>query len=192
MKQSFFILLLSFSVIIFANTIEKEAKDGNPQAQYLYAKSILDKNPKEANKFFLIAVFQDHQESVQHLVKNDSIIFSEFINQSNTSAILKENTKLIPKEILKKIRDQGNQGNLEMQYLMWSLYVNDRGVSKAEAYTWLKQAAGNNNPQALFRLGLLYYYGYIVPLERDKGIKLIKQASEIGLELASIFLERSK
>ena len=192
MKQSFFILLLSFSVIIFANTIEKEAKDGNPQAQYLYAKSILDKNPKEANKFFLIAVFQDHQESVQHLVKNDLIIFSEFINQSNTSAILKENTKLIPKETLKKIRDQGNQGNLEMQYLMWSLYVNDRGVSKAEAYTWLKQAAGNNNPQALFRLGLLYYYGYIVPLERDKGIKLIKQASEIGLELASIFLERSK
>ncbi len=192
MKQSFFILLLSFSVIIFANTIEKEAKDGNPQAQYLYAKSILDKNPKEANKFFLIAVFQDHQESVQHLVKNDLIIFSEFINQSNTSAILKENTKLIPKEILKKIRDQGNQGNLEMQYLMWSLYVNDRGVSKAEAYTWLKQAAGNNNPQALFRLGLLYYYGYIVPLERDKGIKLIKQASEIGLELASIFLERFK
>ena len=79
-----------------------------------------------------------------------------------------------------------------MQYLMWSLYVNDRGVSKAEAYTWLKQAAGNNNPQALFRLGLLYYYGYIGPLERDKGIKLIKQASEIGLELASIFLERSK
>lgn len=192
MKQSFFILLLSFSVIIFANTIEKEAKDGNPQAQYLYAKSILDKNPKEANKFFLIAVFQDHQESVQYLIKNDSIIFSEFINQSNTSAILKENTKLIPKEILKKIRNQGNQGNLEMQYLMWSLYVNDRGVSKAEAYTWLKQAAGNNNPQALFRLGLLYYYGYIVPLERDKGIKLIKQASEIGLELASIFLERSK
>ena len=192
MKQSFFILLLSFSVIIFANTIEKEAKDGNPQAQYLYAKSILDKNPKEANKFFLIAVFQDHQESVQHLVKNDLIIFSEFINQSNTSAILKENTKLIPKETLKKIRDQGNQGNLEMQYLMWSLYVNDRGVSKAEAYTWLKQAAGNNNPQALFRLGLLYYYGYIVPLERDKGIKLIKQASKIGFELASIFLERSK
>jgi len=192
MKQSFFILLLSFSVIIFANTIEKEAKDGNPQAQYLYAKSILDKNPKEANKFFLIAVFQDHQESAQHLVKNDLIIFSEFINQSNTSAILKENTKLIPKETLKKIRDQGNQGNLEMQYLMWSLYVNDRGVSKAEAYTWLKQAAGNNNPQALFRLGLLYYYGYIVPLERDKGIKLIKQASEIGLELASIFLKRSK
>ena len=192
MKQSFFILLLRFSVIIFANTIEKEAKDGNPQAQYLYAKSILDKNPKEANKFFLIAVFQDHQESVQHLVKNDLIIFSEFINQSNTLAILKENTKLIPKEILKKIRDQGNQGNLEMQYLMWSLYVNDRGVSKAEAYTWLKQAAGNNNPQALFRLGLLYYYGYIVPLERDKGIKLIKQASEIGLELASIFLERFK
>ena len=192
MKQSFFILLLSFSVIIFANTIEKEAKDGNPQAQYLYAKSILDKNPKEANKFFLIAVFQDHQESARYLIKNDSIIFSEFINQSNTSAILKENTKLIPKEILKKIRDQGNQGNLEMQYLMWSLYVNDRGVSKAEAYTWLKQAAGNNNPQALFRLGLLYYYGYIVPLEKDKGIKLIKQASEIGLELASIFLERSK
>ena len=192
MKQSFFILLLSFSVIIFANTIEKEAKDGNPQAQYLYAKSILDKNPKEANKFFLIAVFQDHQESARYLIKNDSIIFSEFINQSNTSAILKENTKLIPKETLKKIRDQGNQGNLEMQYLMWSLYVNDRGVSKAEAYTWLKQAAGNNNPQALFRLGLLYYYGYIVPLERDKGIKLIKQASEIGLELASIFLKRSK
>jgi len=71
---------------------------------------------------------------------------------------------------------------------MWLLYVNDKGVKKPEAYTWLKQAAGNNHPRALFGLGLLYYYGYIVPEEKDKAKRLIQKSGKLGLNLASIFL----
>lgn len=48
----------------------------------------------------------------------------------------------LKKEQLNKMRSIGNQGDINMQYLMWWLYVNDLGISKAEAYTWLKQAAG--------------------------------------------------
>ena len=71
---------------------------------------------------------------------------------------------------------------------MWLLYVNDKGVKKPEAYTWLKQAAGNDHPRALFGLGLLYYYGYIVPEEKDKAKRLIQKSGKLGLNLASIFL----
>ena len=71
---------------------------------------------------------------------------------------------------------------------MWFLYVNDKGVKKSEAYTWLKQAASNNHPKTLFGLGLLYYYGYIFPEEKDKAKKLIQRSGNLGLNLASIFL----
>ena len=62
-----------------------------------------------------------------------------------------------------------------------------KGVKKAEAYTWLKQAAGNDHPKALFGLGLLYYFGYIVPEEKDKAKKLIQKSGKLGLNLESIF-----
>ena len=66
-----------------------------------------------------------------------------------------------------------------------------KALKKPEAYTWLKQAAGNNHPRALFSLGLLYYYGYIVPEEKEKAMRLIKKSSKLDLKLATIFLKQN-
>tara|TARA_B100000795_G_scaffold269288_1_gene258220 strand:- start:2841 stop:3419 length:579 start_codon:yes stop_codon:yes gene_type:complete len=192
MKQLFLIFLFSFSAISFSNTIEKNAEDGDPQAQFLFAKSLLNDDADKAQEYFLLAAFQGHIKSAHHLNWAMPIITNDSINKLNTPIIYEESRGIIPKEILNKIRKQGNQGDIVMQYLMWNLYVNNRGVSKAEAYTWLKQSAGNKNNSALFSLGLLYYYGYIVPLERDKGVRLIEEASDQGSDLASIFLKKTK
>ena len=192
MKQLFLIFLFSFSAISFSNTIEKNAEDGDPQAQFLFAKSLLNDDADKAQEYFLLAAFQGHIKSANYLNWSIPIITNDSINTLITPEVYDESKGIISKEILNKIRKQGNQGDIVMQYLMWSLYVNNRGVTKAEAYTWLKQAAGNKNTSALFGLGLLYYYGYIVPIERDKGVRLIKEASDQGFILASIFLKKTK
>ena len=192
MKQLFLIFLLSFSATSFSNTIERNAKDGVPQAQFLFAKSLLNNDTDKAQEYFLLAAFQGYIKSAHQLNWVIPIITNDSINKLNTPIVYEESRGIVPREILNKIRKQGNEGDIVMQYLMWNLYVNNRGVSKAEAYTWLKQSAGNKNNSALFSLGLLYYYGYIVPLERDKGVRLIEEASEQGSDLASIFLKKAK
>jgi TPR repeat protein len=57
------------------------------------------------------------------------------------------------------------------------------GIQKPEAYTWLKQAAGNNHPEALFGLGLLYHFGYIVPEEKSKATRFFKKSQGLGFNL---------
>jgi len=66
---------------------------------------------------------------------------------------------------------------------MWIYYVNNIGIQKPEAYTWLKQAAGNNHPEALFALGLLYHFGYTVPEEKSKATRFFKKAKGLGSDL---------
>ena len=73
---------------------------------------------------------------------------------------------------------------------MWIYYVNNIGIQKPKAksqkpksYTWLKQAAGNNHPEALFALGFLYHFGYIVPEEKSKATRFFKKAKSLGSDL---------
>ena len=192
MKQLLLIFLLSLSATSFSNTIEKDANDGSPQAQFLFAQSLLNEDAEKAQEYFTLAAFQGHTKSAHYLSWEIPVIANDSINTLITPEVYDESKGIISIEILNKIRKQGNQGDIVMQYLMWGLYVNNRGVTKAEAYTWLKQSAGNKNASALFGLGLLYYYGYIVPIERDKGVRLIKEASDQGFILASIFLKKTK
>jgi TPR repeat protein len=73
---------------------------------------------------------------------------------------------------------------------LWLLYVNDLGISKPKAYVWIKKAAFNKQPRAIFGLGLLYYYGYIVPEQKPKAIKLFEESSALGYSFASTFLNK--
>ena len=41
-----------------------------------------------------------------------------------------------------------------------------------------------------FGLGLLYYYGYIVPEQKSKAIKLFKESTALGYNFASTFLNK--
>jgi len=195
LKTLFLMLFILVSNSIFANFDQDKYENGEPSAQYEFAISIIDTQPKEAEGWLTIAALQDNQKSILWLKQNykvkESQLLTTLINSSKKYNPIYNFGQLdnLKKEQLNKMRDIGNQGNINMQYLMWWLYVNDLGISKAEAYTWLKQAAGNGHSRALFSLGLLYHYGYIVPLEPKKAKNLFNKSSDTGFNLATQFLK---
>jgi TPR repeat protein len=198
--SSFLKLILPIFLCFLSNSgytksLLDKARDGHPSSQFQLALKEVSIEASYISDWLLIAALQDHQQAIHYLQKfstDKALITNELrlIKESNTdflqtySSIVK-----LEKKDLNKLRRKGNDGNIDTQYLIWLLYVNDKGVKKPEAYTWLKQAAGNDHPKALFSLGILYYYGYIVPEEKDKAKKLFQKSGRLGLSLASIFLE---
>ena len=198
--SSFLKLILPIFLCFLSNSgytksLLDKARDGHPSSQFQLALKEVSIEASYISDWLLIAALQHHQQAIHYLQKfstDKALITNELrlIKESNTdflqtySSIVK-----LEKKDLNKLRRKGNDGNIDTQYLIWLLYVNDKGVKKPEAYTWLKQAAGNDHPKALFSLGILYYYGYIVPEEKDKAKKLFQKSGRLGLSLASIFLE---
>ena len=178
----------------YTKSLLDRAQDGHPHSQFELALKDISANTSLVSDWLLIAALQGHQKAIHYLRKfsnNEVLIINELklINQKNKEFLQTYSSiEIVEKKDLNKLRQKGNAGDVDTQYLMWLLYVNDKGVKKPEAYTWLKQAAGNDNPKALFGLGLLYYYGYIVPEEKDKAKKLIQRSGNLGLNLASVFL----
>ena len=166
------------------------AQDGHPHSQFELALKDISANTSLVSDWLLIAALQDHQKAIHYLRKfsNDKTLIINELRLNKEFFQAYSSIVKVDKKDLNKLRKKGNDGDIDTQYLMWILYVNDKGVKKAEAYTWLKQAAGNNHSKALFGLGLLYYFGYIVPEEKDKAKKLIQKSGKLGLNLASIFL----
>ena len=188
------IFLCFISGIAPAKSLLDKAQDGHPDSQFELALKKTNVDISFISNWLLIAALQDHQKAIHYLIKfskNKILIISELklLNQKNKEFLqgYSSITK-VEKRDLNKLRKKGNDGDIDTQYLMWLLYVNNKGVKKPEAYTWLKQAAGNDHPKALFGLGLLYYYGYIVPEEKDKAKRLIQKSEKLGLSLATIFL----
>ena len=178
----------------YTKSLLDKAQDGDPSSQFELAFKEISVDTSPVSDWLLLAALQDHQKAIDYLRKfsNDKILIANelrLINQKNTEFLqVYSSIAKIKKKDLNRLRKKGNDGDVDTQYLMWFLYVNDKGVKKPEAYTWLKQAAGNDHPKALFSLGILYYYGYIVPEEKDKAKKLIQKSGKLGLNLASIFL----
>lgn len=189
----FFLLVIINNA--FAGDLLQMAEDGHPQSQFDQAMREININTNEIPNWLLIAALQDHQQAAHYLKKvvtEDNPINRQLhtINPDDRLFIeIYGPIAKITKEDLSALRKEGNQGDINTQYLIWKLYVNDKGFSKAEAWVWLKKAAGNNHPRANFALGLLYYYGYIVPEERKRAMKLISKSSDLGFNLASAFLE---
>ena len=190
-----FLCLLVISGYVFGNELEKMARDGSPNAQYEFALKEMSADTNFISDWLVIASLQGHKKASHYLRKlpTEKNIIANAIKSLNTQdqSFLQKYGPIdkIPKKELNTIRKLGNDGDINAQFIMWTFYVNNKGVSKAEAWTWLKQAAGNNHPEANFSLGLLYYYGYIVPKERKRAMALITKSSELGFKLAALFLE---
>ena len=174
----------------YTKSLLDKAQDGHPDSQYELALKELAVDAGYNSDWLLVAALQDHQKAIHYLRKfsNDKTLIMNELRLNKEFFQAYSSIVKVDKKDLNKLRKKGNDGDIDTQYLMWLLYVNDKGVKKAEAYTWLKQAAGNNHSKALFGLGLLYYFGYIVPEEKDKAKKLIQKSGKLGLNLASIFL----
>ena len=196
LKLILLILCLISSLAFTANLLDK-AKEGHPNSQFDLALKEMSNNANYTSDWLLKAALQDHKKATHYLrkISNDKnpIINELRLMNLATQAFLQAYSSLavVDKKELNKLRKIGNNGDVATQYLLWLLYVNDKGIKKPEAYTWLKQAAGNNHPRALFSLGLLYYYGYIVPEEKEKAMRLIQKSSKLDLKLATIFLKQN-
>ena len=105
-----------------------------------------------------------------------------------TNKELKKIVKLYTPSELKELQKIGKDGNSDTQFLLWLLYINNLHITKPKAYIWIKKAAFNKHPRANFALGLLYYYGYIVPKQKSKAIILFKESTVLGYSFAATFL----
>ena len=184
------LLVIFISQCIYAEDYLKDAGDGQPKAQYLYAMKLLKKgNKNEALDWLIIAAAQGHLRSSLWLEQNIDYQKDKFMSvliASNEE--LKNKVKQYTSEELKELQKIGKDGNSDTQFLLWLLYINDLHITKPKAYIWIKKAAFNKHPRANFALGLLYYYGYIVPKQKSKAIKLFKESTVLGYSFAATFL----
>ena len=190
---SLLILLVIFlSQYIHAEGNLKDAQDGLPRAQYQYAMCLIEAGKKNtALGWFMIAATQGHLKGSLWIEQNIDYRKDEFITALiATNEELKDKVKSYTFDELEEIKKNGKAGDADTQFLLWLLYVNDLGISKPKAYVWIKKAAFNKQPRAIFGLGLLYYYGYIVPEQKTKAMKLFKESNALGFGFSSAFLNK--
>ena len=186
------LLVIFLSQHICAEDYLKDAQDGQPRAQYLYAMNLLKKgNKNEALDWLIIAAAQGHLRSSLWIEQNtdyqEDIFMSALVLTNNE---LKNKVKPYRSNELEQMKKIGKEGNSDTQFLIWLLYVNNLYISKPKAYVWIKKAAFNKHPRATFAMGLLYYYGYIVPEQKSKAIKLFNESSALGYSFAESFLNK--
>ena len=186
------LLVIFLSQYICAEDYLKDAQDGQPRAQYLYAMNLLKKgNKNEALDWLIIAAAQGHLRSSLWIEQNtdyqEDIFMSALVLTNNE---LKDKVKPYTSNELEQMKKIGKEGNSDTQFLIWLLYVNNLYISKPKAYVWIKKAAFNKHPRATFAMGLLYYYGYIVPEQKSKAIKLFNESSALGYSFAESFLNK--
>ena len=186
------LLVIFLSQYIHAEGNLKDAQDGLPKAQYQYAMSLIEEGKKNtALDWFMIAATQGHLKSSLWIEQNIDYSKNKFITALiATNEELKDKVKSYSFDELEEIKKNGKAGDADTQFLLWLLYVNDISITKPKAYVWIKKAAFNKQPRAIFGLGLLYYYGYIVPEQKTKAMKLFKESNALGFGFSSAFLNK--
>lgn len=183
---------LFFSKQTFSENHFKDAYDGQAKAQYMHAMSLIEKGKEaDALSWLTISAAQGYLKSSDWIKQNLNYQEDNFLNALiDTNDGLRDLVRAYTPSELKDLKKQGKQGDSKSQFILWLLYVNDLYISKPKAYVWLKKAAEREYPRGLFGLGLLYFYGYIVPQQEKKAFDLIENSSNLGYDFAPIFLER--
>ena len=148
-------------------------------------------NKNKALDWLIIAAAQGYLRSNLWIEQNMDYRKDKFMRSLiETNKELKKIVKLYTPSELKELQKIGKDGNSEAQFLLWLLYINDLHITKPKAYIWIKKAAFNKHPRANFAVGLLYYYGYIVPKQKSKSIILFKESTVLGYSFAATFLDK--
>ena len=169
-----FLIYITHISITSANDLKKMALDGDPVSMCKYAKEL---HGEEKNKLF------KHSYLLGNISCKEAAVHNEFT--SGHDLVIIEDTEKTAKQI--KVEASNDPNKL---FLLWTLYANGYDVSKLTAFTWLKVAAENKHPAALMVLGTLYCFGYIVPQDKDKGVKLIQESADLQYSLAKEFLKQ--
>ena len=160
------------------------AENGNVKAQYLLGEFYIRENPSEAVKWYGKALDQKDLKTLS-LYRLDTILNNyKYLNvHDNVLECLKRNDDIFSvKRILgffyangdypdeetsekyfNSLMESANNGNSEAQHQLGIAYKEGNGVALESNYEkalfWLKKAAEQNNPEALFDLGRIYDRG---------------------------------
>ena len=184
-RKSIFLLISLFLLnTIYAQESLKKVLDGEAHALYEYGSIISAKNPLKAESLLTLSALQNHYNAQKFLISLHGIDndFKNYLQQRASSSSSSENN-------IDDLNKLGVAGDAVAQYKLWLLYVNGEFVPKPKAYVWLKKASSNDHPDALYSLGLLYYFGFIVPEQREKAMRLFKKSVNLGSESAKYFLD---
>jgi len=144
------LLVIFLSQYTYAESHLKGAQDGQPKYQYLYAMSLLKKgNKSEALNWLTIAAAQGHLKSTFWIEQNIDYQKDKFMSALiTTNAKLKFKVKQYTADQLLEMKKIAKEGNSDIQFLLWLLYVNDLHISKPKAYVWIKKATFNKHPKS--------------------------------------------
>jgi len=186
------LLSLFFSLPVLTSDYIKDAREGLPKSQYRYAMELIEAgNETDALNWLTISATQGYLKSSDWIKQNLNYQEDIFLNALiDTNDGLRDLIRTYTPLELKELKKQGKQGDSKSQFILWLLYVNDLYIKKPRAYVWLKKTAERKYPRALFGLGLLYFYGYIVPQQETKAFDLIENSRNLGYSFALFFLER--
>jgi hypothetical protein len=175
-KISLILIFLFQFAAVMGGELKKMALDGDPQSLCAYAEQL---DTEDLNRF------KKHAYILGNISCNVSQPIQKKIGQHTLIEIV--DTKKDIKQLKKEAENSVNK-----QLLIWTLYANGYDVSKLTAFTWLKVAAENKHPAALTILGSLYFFGYIVPEDKEKGYQLIQAASDLDYSIAKNLLNELK
>ncbi|MBE2983209.1 SEL1-like repeat protein, partial [Enterobacter hormaechei] len=76
--------------------------------------------------------------------------------------LLSGNNTAYASEKISALEEDASRGDVEAQTSLGIIYLNGDGVEKdySKAKLWLEKAAGHNNQNALYSLGVIYSFGY--------------------------------
>jgi len=91
-------------------------------------------------------------------------------------------------DALKAAHELANQGNSAAQVVIGRSFYTGVGSPQnyANALPWFQKAAAQNNPDAIFFLGLMYEWGHGVPQDIQKAQSLLDQAGSLGQRYAQM------
>ena len=173
-----------FNYAVANEDILKKVKDGEAYSLYEYGQKLYFKDPSKAIDLMILSALQNNIKALNYLISHDDI-------DGDLKIFLKDRASKIRinQSNINDLQRLGLEDDSFAQYQLWLLYINGELVKKPKAYIWLKKASSNKYPDALYSLGILYYYGFIVPEQRDKALKLLQESTELGSSNAQFFLE---
>ena len=164
--------------------ILKKVKDGEAYSLYEYGQKLYFKDPSKGMNLIMLSALQNNIKALNYLISDDGI-------DGDVKIFLKDRVPKISfnQSNIDGLQKLGLEDDSFAQYQLWLLYINGEFIPKPRAYVWLKKASGNKYPDALYSLGILYYYGFIVPEQRGKALKLLQESTALGCSNAQFFLE---
>ena len=184
-KLLFICLIPFFFYHAVANEgILKKVKDGEAYSLYEYGQKLYFKDPSKGMNLIMLSALQNNIKALNYLISDDGI-------DGDVKIFLKDRVPKISfnQSNIDGLQKLGLEDDSFAQYQLWLLYINGEFIPKPRAYVWLKKASGNKYPDALYSLGILYYYGFIVPEQRGKALKLLQESTALGCSNAQFFLE---